>query len=82
MSRPAKGSIQEHRTKRGEITRTLRFRVNGHAERVALGVVSLADGEDALRHTMADVEGGTSSGAGPRPGATWSCARPLTATCG
>jgi integrase len=40
-------------------TRTLRFRVNGQAQRVALGVVSLADAEDALPHTMADVERGT-----------------------
>jgi integrase len=59
MARPAKGSIQEHRTKGGAITRTLRFRVNGQAQRVPLGVVSLADAEDALRHTMADVERGT-----------------------
>jgi integrase len=59
MARPAKGNIQEHRTKSGQITRTLRFRVNGQAQRVALGVVSLADAEDALRHAMADVERGT-----------------------
>jgi hypothetical protein len=37
MARPTKGNILEHRTAKGEITRTLRFRVNGQAQRVDLG---------------------------------------------
>jgi integrase len=58
MARPAKGTILEHRTAKGEITRTLRFYVNGERQRVPLGVVSRDEAERRLAYAMADVARG------------------------
>ena len=58
MARPATGTIIERRNAAGEITRTLRVPVNGRKRALALGVVTRADAETALRHALADVEQG------------------------
>jgi hypothetical protein len=67
MPRPATGSILEHRTKAGEITRTLRFGVNGQARRKALGAVSREEAERELAYVLADVERGTWEPTRPAP---------------
>jgi integrase len=67
MARPAKGTILEHATKDGRVTRTLRFYVNGRRERVALGVVSREEAERQLGYVMADVERGAWKPATPPP---------------
>jgi integrase len=58
MARPAKGTILEHATKDGRVTRTLRFYVNGQRQRVTLGVVSREEAERQLAYAMADVARG------------------------
>jgi hypothetical protein len=58
MPRPAKGTILEHATKDGRVTRTLRFHVNGERRRVPLGVVSREEAERQLAYAMADVARG------------------------
>jgi integrase len=67
VPRPAKGTILEHATKDGRVTRTLRFYVNGQRQRVPLGVVSRAEAERQLAYVMADVERGTWKPATPPP---------------
>jgi hypothetical protein len=59
MPRPATGEIIEYRTRRGEVTRTLRFQVNGRAERKPLDAVSREDAERELSYVLADVARGT-----------------------
>lgn len=58
MPRPAKGSVVEHQGQDGLTYRSLRFTAYGRRRRVPLGPVSEADGQAALRHTLADVERG------------------------
>lgn len=58
MARPVKGSVTEHVGKDGQTYRYLRFVAYGKRRNVPLGVVSEADAEKALEHTIADVERG------------------------
>jgi len=48
----------EHKNAKGGVNRSLRFKVNGERQSVALGEVSRAEAETRLRQTMADVERG------------------------
>jgi integrase len=59
MSRPATGQIIEDRNASGNITRTLRFTVNGERHPKALGVVSRDEAERELAYVLADVARGT-----------------------
>src|SRR5438309_2304261 len=67
MPRPSRGTIIEHATRDGCVTRTLRFSVNGKKQRVALGVVSREEAERQLAYTIADVERGTWKPSAPPP---------------
>src|ERR1022692_2901182 len=58
MARPATGQIVERRGASGDTYRSLRFRSGGRRHTVPLGVVSLADAEQALADTMTDVRRG------------------------
>jgi len=51
--------VVEHVGKDGRTYRSLRFQAGGKRQREPLGVVSAAVAEEALRHTIADVERGT-----------------------
>jgi integrase len=59
MSRQATGKVVEHHGTGGRTYRALRFTAYGKRRYVSLGAVSAAEAEQALRHTMADVERGT-----------------------
>ena len=59
MARPMRGSVTEHEGKGGRTYRSLRFQAGGKRYRVPLGAVSADAAEQALRHTIADVERGT-----------------------
>jgi integrase len=59
MARPIKGEVIPHVGKDGRTYRSLRFQAGGKRHRVPLGVVSEAEAETRLRHTLADVERGT-----------------------
>ena len=59
MARPTRGSVTEHEGKDGLTYRSLRFSAYGKRRRVPLGPVSAAEAQEALRHTLADVERGT-----------------------
>jgi integrase len=56
MARPTKGAITIHVGKDGLTYRSLRFTAYGKRRRVPLGPVSQAHADDALRHTLAEVE--------------------------
>ncbi len=58
MGRRATGSIVEHETKDGRVTRSLRFPAYGERQFVALGEVSRDHAERELRGILADVERG------------------------
>ncbi len=59
MARPIKGEVVPHVGRDGRTYRSLRFQAGGRRHRVPLGVVSAAEAETKLRHTIADVERGT-----------------------
>lgn len=59
MPRRPTGRVVEHRGRAGMTYRALRFTAYGKRRYVSLGAVSAAEAEQALRHTMADVERGT-----------------------
>src|SRR5271154_1855103 len=59
MPRPMRGSVTEHVGGDGRTYRSLRFQVGGRRHRIPLGPVSAEAAEEALRHTIADVERGT-----------------------
>ncbi len=59
MARPMRGSITEHVGRDGHTYRSLRFQAGGKRYRVPLGAVSAEAAEQALRHTIADIERGT-----------------------
>jgi integrase len=59
MSRRATGKVVEHFAAGGRTFRALRFTAYGRRRYVSLGAVSAEQAEQALRHTMADVERGT-----------------------
>ena len=56
--RRATGSVVEHRTRDGRVTRSLRFRAYGERRFVALGEISREQAERELRGVLADVERG------------------------
>lgn len=58
MARKIKGAVIEHVGRDGQTYRSLRFVACGKRQFVALGAVSDADAQAALRHTLADVERG------------------------
>jgi integrase len=58
MSRRATGEIVERTAADGRVYRALRFTVHGKRRHVSLGPVSAAEAEQALGHTIADVERG------------------------
>ncbi len=58
MARPTRGSVTTHQGRDGLTYRSLRFTAYGKRRRVPLGPVSEAAAEEALRHTLADVERG------------------------
>ncbi len=59
MPRQATGKVIEHHGAGGQTYRALRFTAYGKRRYVSLGVVSADEAQQALRHTMADVERGT-----------------------
>jgi integrase len=59
MPRQATGKVIEHHGAGGRTYRALRFTAYGKRRYVSLGVVSADEAQQALRHTMADVERGT-----------------------
>jgi len=58
MARPATGQIIKRVGRDGRTYRSLRFRAGGKRHTMPLGIVSEADAQKALKHTMADVERG------------------------
>ncbi len=58
MPRPMRGSVTTHQGRDGLTYRSLRFTAYAKRRRVPLGPVSEAAAEEALRHTLADVERG------------------------
>jgi integrase len=67
MPRLPTGQIIERRTAAGQISRSLRFNVNGKAHRKALGIVSRDEAERELDYVLADVARGTYEPARPVP---------------
>jgi integrase len=67
MARPATGQIIERRNAAGDVTRSLRFNVNGKPHRKPLGVVARDDAELELENVLADVRRGIWKPAEPAP---------------
>jgi hypothetical protein len=67
MARPATGTIIERRNAKGDITRLLRFNVNGRKRSFSLGVVTREEAERRLAQELADVQRGRWQPPAPTP---------------